>query len=69
LQGEFGEDRKNIGYLIKAFLETFKHKKVQPALILKVSQGATSILDRDRILSKIDDIRIPKQILNTHLFF
>jgi glycosyltransferase involved in cell wall biosynthesis len=57
LQGEFGEDRKNIGYLIKAFLETFKHKKVQPALILKVSQGATSILDRDRILSKIDDIR------------
>jgi len=57
LQGDFGEDRKNVGYLIKAFLETFKNKKVQPALILKVSQGATSILDRDRILTKIDDIR------------
>jgi glycosyltransferase involved in cell wall biosynthesis len=57
LQGDFGEDRKNVGYLIKAFLETFKNKKIQPALILKVSQGATSILDRDRILTKIDDIR------------
>jgi glycosyltransferase involved in cell wall biosynthesis len=57
LQGDFGEDRKNVGYLIKAFLETFKYKKVQPALILKVSQGATSILDRDRILGKIEDIR------------
>ena len=57
LQGDFGEDRKNVGYLIKAFLETFKYKKTQPALILKVSQGATSILDRDRILKKIDDIR------------
>ena len=27
LQGEFGEDRKNVGYTIKAFLEVFKNKK------------------------------------------
>jgi hypothetical protein len=57
LQGDFGEDRKNIGYTIKAFLEVFKNKKNKPALILKVSQGATSILDRDKILKKIDDVR------------
>jgi len=57
LQGDFGEDRKNVGYTIKAFLEVFKNKKTKPALILKVSQGATSILDRDRILKKIEDVR------------
>jgi len=57
LQGEYGEDRKNVGYMIKAFLEVFKNKKNKPALILKVSQGAPSIMDRDIILKKIDDIR------------
>jgi glycosyltransferase involved in cell wall biosynthesis len=57
LQGDFGEDRKNIGYTIKAFLEVFKNKKTKPALVLKISQGATSILDRERILKKIEDVR------------
>jgi hypothetical protein len=52
LQGDFGEDRKNIGYTIKAFLEVFKNKKNKPALVLKVSQGATSILDREKNLKK-----------------
>jgi glycosyltransferase involved in cell wall biosynthesis len=58
LQGSLGEDRKNIGYTIKAFLETFKNKKDQPALILKVQAGAgTSIMDREAVLDKIDAIR------------
>jgi glycosyltransferase involved in cell wall biosynthesis len=57
LQGDFGEDRKNVGYMIKAFLEVFKNKKTKPVLVLKVSQGAPSIIDRDRILRKIEDIR------------
>jgi glycosyltransferase involved in cell wall biosynthesis len=57
LQGDFNEDRKNVGYMIKAFLEVFKNKKSKPALILKTSQGAASILDRDRILKKIESIR------------
>jgi glycosyltransferase involved in cell wall biosynthesis len=57
LQGDYGEDRKNVGYMIKAFLEVFKGKKNKPALILKTSQGAPSIIDRDNILKKIDDIR------------
>jgi hypothetical protein len=43
--------------MIKAFLEVFKNKKTKPALVLKVSQGAPSIIDRDRILRKIEDIR------------
>jgi len=57
LQGSLGEDRKNVGYMIKAFLETFKNKKIRPALILKTSQVTNSILDRDEILKKIDAIR------------
>ncbi len=57
LEGEFGEDRKNVWYTIKAFLEVFKNKTKAPALILKTSSATTSLLDRDRILNKIEAIR------------
>ena len=57
LQGQIGEDRKNVGYTIKSFLETFKNKKSKPALVLKTSQVTNSILDREEILKKIDAIR------------
>jgi len=60
LPGEVGEDRKNIGYTIKAFLETFKNKQKgkRPGLILKVQAGSgTSIMDREAVLDKIDGIR------------
>lgn len=58
LQGDFGEDRKNIGYTIKSFLETFKNTKNAPGLLLKVQAGAgTSIMDREAVLDKIDAIR------------
>lgn len=60
LPGDLGEDRKNIGYTIKAFLETFKNKPAnkQPGLILKVQAGSgTSIMDREDVLNKIDAIR------------
>jgi glycosyltransferase involved in cell wall biosynthesis len=57
LQGEYGEDRKNVGYMIKSFLEVFKNKKNKPALILKVSQGAPSIIDQEAILKRIENIR------------
>lgn len=57
LQGEIGEDRKNVGLMLKTFLETFKDKKNQPALIMKVSGAGASIMDRDEMLKKIDAIR------------
>lgn len=56
LQGEIGQDRKDVGMLIKTFLETFKNKKSRPGLILKVSAGNYSIMDRDSILDKIRQI-------------
>jgi glycosyltransferase involved in cell wall biosynthesis len=57
LQGEFGEDRKNVGKMIHTFLETFKGKKNKPALILKTSNSTTCIMDREEVLKKIDFIR------------
>jgi len=57
IQGSFGHDRKNLGYTVKSFLETFKNKERQPALIMKVSHANSSIIDRDKILDKINDIR------------
>jgi hypothetical protein len=57
LQGEFGEDRKNVGYMIKAFLEVFKGKTKAPALILKTSTATTSVMDRNTLLEKIEKIR------------
>jgi hypothetical protein len=57
MQGQLGEDRKNVGLLVKAFYETFKNKKKQPALILKTSQVGSSYMDRDEILKKIKAIK------------
>ena len=57
MQGEFGEDRKNVGLLVKAFYETFKNKTKKPALILKASGGVSSYMDRDELLKKIEIIK------------
>jgi glycosyltransferase involved in cell wall biosynthesis len=57
LQGDLGEDRKNVALTIKTFLETFKDKKSKPALILKTSGAGSCIMDRDEMLKKIDAIR------------
>jgi glycosyltransferase involved in cell wall biosynthesis len=58
LQGEIGQDRKDIGMLIKTFLETFKNKPTQPGLILKISGATPSIIDRDEMLTRIEAIRV-----------
>ena len=57
LPGDLGEDRKNVGLLIKAFLEVFKNKKVKPALILKTSLVGPSYMDRDEVLKRVNMIR------------
>ena len=57
LQGELGEDRKNTGKMLQIFLDTFKNKKVKPALIMKTSSATNCVMDRDEILKKIDAIR------------
>ena len=57
LQGDLGEDRKDTGMLVKTFLETFKNKKRPPALLLKTSGATFSILDRNSMLEKINEIK------------
>ncbi len=57
MQGQMGEDRKNVGLLVKAFYETFKNKKKVPALILKTTSMGTSYMDRDEILKRINVIK------------
>ena len=71
LQGDLGQDRKDVSGLIKVFLETFKNKKSKPALVLKTMSGPASIIDRDQILKKIDMIRNTvnsKNLPNIYLF-
>jgi glycosyltransferase involved in cell wall biosynthesis len=70
LQGELGQDRKDIGMLIKTFLETFKGKSKKPGLILKTSSATYSVMDREEILEKINKIRVhvgDKDLPNVYL--
>ena len=57
LQGELGQDRKDTGMLLKTFLETFKNKPNPPALVMKTSGATFSVIDRNEIRTKIEDIK------------
>lgn len=59
LKGEVGADRKDVGALVHTFMDTFRKvpKKERPALILKTSGAGFSVMDREAILTKINDIR------------
>ena len=57
LQGQLGEDRKNVGGLIHCFFNTYKNKKDAPALILKTSGATYSVTDRMEIESRINQVR------------
>lgn len=56
LKGEIGQDRKDVGMLIRTFMETFKDEENKPALVLKTSAGAFSVKDRELIRKKIKSI-------------
>jgi glycosyltransferase involved in cell wall biosynthesis len=61
LNGNIGHDRKDIGMMIKTFCEAFKRKpsSKRPGLILKTSSAKFSIIDRDQIQKKIQQIIAP----------
>lgn len=58
LQGDLGQDRKDVGMMIKTFVEAFKNKpaSTRPALIVKTGAGNSGIIDRMAIKSKIESI-------------
>lgn len=57
LNGDFGQDRKDVSGLIRTFIETFGDTENQPALILKTSSGGFSIGDKTKTIEKIKSIR------------
>ena len=65
LQGNLGEDRKDIGMMLKTFFMTFRDMKNPPALILKTSGASFSIMDREDLKKKISQVRdtVTAQIL------
>mgnify|MGYP000533574006 CR=1 FL=1 len=56
-QQGFGEDRKNIGVLIKSFLKAFSNIPNPPALVLKTNGANFSVLDKDNIKKKIQSVK------------
>jgi|TARA_R110002074_G_scaffold101380_2_gene218888 glycosyltransferase involved in cell wall biosynthesis len=57
LSGNLGEDRKDIGMMLKVFYTMFKNQKNQPALILKTSGAGFSILDRNEMMKRIKMVK------------
>ena len=55
LKGSLGQDRKDVGMMLKTFCEAFKRKssKNRPGIILKTSGAGFSIIDREEIWKKI----------------
>lgn len=56
LQGDLGEDRKNVGMMIKTFATAFKNETKKPALVLKTSSAGFSVIDRETTIKKIKDV-------------
>ena len=56
-QQGFGEDRKNIGVLIKSFLKAFSNIPNPPALVLKTNGANFSVLDRVQIKTRIESVK------------
>ena len=56
-KGGFGEDRKNIGTLIKSFLKAFANISNPPGLVLKTNGANFSILDRHETKKKIQEVK------------
>ena len=56
-QQGFGEDRKNIGVLIKSFLKAFSNIPNPPALVLKTNGANFSVLDKADIKKRIQSVK------------
>ena len=56
LKGNVGQDRKDVGMLIKCFVESFKGEINKPALVLKTSSASFSIKERENLIDRIQKI-------------
>jgi glycosyltransferase involved in cell wall biosynthesis len=66
LKGDLGQDRKDIGMLIKCFAAAFNEGESRPALVLKTSSATFSIKERENFRQRIEnllkDIKTPPSI-------
>jgi glycosyltransferase involved in cell wall biosynthesis len=56
LKGDVGQDRKDIGMLLRVFTQKFKDLENAPALILKTSYAGFSVMAREEMRRKIQDV-------------
>ncbi len=56
LKGSLGQDRKDVGMMIKCFMESFKDVEDKPALVLKTSSATFSIKERENVRRKIEEL-------------
>ena len=56
LKGNLGQDRKDVGMLIKCFVEAFKNESDKPALVLKTSSANFSVKERENFRKRIKEI-------------
>lgn len=56
LRGDLGQDRKDVGMLIKIFIESFENSINPPALILKTSSAGFSIKEREGLRKRIQNL-------------
>ncbi len=56
LKGDLGQDRKDVGMLIKCFSEAFSKHETKPALVLKTSSATFSIKQREEFRKKITNL-------------
>jgi glycosyltransferase involved in cell wall biosynthesis len=58
LKGNLGQDRKDVGMVIKTFATVFKYlpKDKRPGLILKTSHAGFSVIDRENIRERIEGV-------------
>lgn len=61
LSGDIGQDRKDVGMMIKTFCTVFKglEKDKQPGLILKTSSAGFSVMERERLTKKLKGVLDP----------
>ena len=58
LKGSLGQDRKDVGMVIKTFATVFKYlpNDKRPGLVLKTSHAGFSVIDRETVREKIENV-------------
>ena len=56
LKGNIGHDRKDVGMLIKCFMEAFNGSEDKPALVLKTSSATFSVKEREILRERVQEI-------------